>query len=168
MMKKTWSLLLATAMVAGMLTGCGGQKSNGGSEAAATEPVAVEEPTTDENTSYKKEIRIGTLADLTVKNRYAGTATVTTQTCNSTFNGLVSMGTDGEAAPELATEWSSNDDSSEWTFKLREGVKFHDGSDFTADDVKFTWEYASSTENDGITQPITGASMVDEVVVDDP
>lgn len=33
MMKKTWSLLLATAMVAGMLTGCGGQKSNGGSEA---------------------------------------------------------------------------------------------------------------------------------------
>lgn len=30
MMKKTWSLLLATAMVAGMLTGCGGQKSNGG------------------------------------------------------------------------------------------------------------------------------------------
>lgn len=103
MMKKTWSLLLATAMVAGMLTGCGGQKSNGGSEAAATEPAAVEEPTTDENTSYKKEIRIGTLADLTVKNRYAGTATVTTQTCNSTFNGLVSMGTDGEATPELAT-----------------------------------------------------------------
>ena len=170
MMKKTVSLLMAATLAVGMLAGCGGQKSaeTSASAAGASEPAAVEEPEKNESTNYKKEIRIGTLADLTVKNRYAGTATMTTQTCNSTFNGLVSVGTDGEAAPELATEWSSNDDSTEWTFKLREGVKFHDGSDFTAEDVKFTWEYASTTENDGITQPITGVSMVDEVVVDDP
>ncbi len=37
--------------------------------------------------------------------------------------------------PLLATEWSSSDDLLEWTFKLRKGVKFHDGSDFTATDV---------------------------------
>ncbi|WP_375690484.1 ABC transporter substrate-binding protein [Pseudooceanicola sp. LIPI14-2-Ac024] len=37
--------------------------------------------------------------------------------------------------PLLATEWSVNDDQTVWTLKLREGVKMHDGSDFTAEDV---------------------------------
>jgi peptide/nickel transport system substrate-binding protein len=42
-------------------------------------------------------------------------------------------------APDLAESWSSNPDGTQWTFKLRQGVKFHDGSDFTADDVVFTY-----------------------------
>lgn len=42
-------------------------------------------------------------------------------------------------APGLATEWSANSDSSEWTFKLRQGVKFHDGTDFNADAVVFNF-----------------------------
>ncbi|MWB77884.1 hypothetical protein GLS40_07605 [Pseudooceanicola sp. 216_PA32_1] len=37
--------------------------------------------------------------------------------------------------PLLATEWSSNEDGTVWTFKLREGVKYHDGSEFDAEDV---------------------------------
>ena len=40
-----------------------------------------------------------------------------------------------EPEPLLATEWSSSEDQTVWTFKLREGVKFHDGSDFDAEDV---------------------------------
>lgn len=172
-MKKTAALLLTTSMIIGLLAGCGSASkttTTTGETLAAGETISptVEEPEATEETNYKKDIRIGTLADLTVACRYAGTATVTTQTCNSTFNGLVAMNTDGVASPELATEWSSNDNASQWTFKLREGVKFHDGSDFTAEDVKFTWEYASTTENEGITQPITGVSMVEEVVVVDP
>ena len=38
--------------------------------------------------------------------------------------------------PVLATSWESNADGTEWTFKLREGVTFHDGTPFTAADVK--------------------------------
>lgn len=45
-----------------------------------------------------------------------------------------------DIGPMLATEWTANEDSTEWTFKLREGVKWHDGSDFTADDVVATLE----------------------------
>jgi peptide/nickel transport system substrate-binding protein len=42
--------------------------------------------------------------------------------------------------PRLATSWEPNADGSVWTFHLREGVKFHDGSDFDAEDVVFTYK----------------------------
>jgi peptide/nickel transport system substrate-binding protein len=40
--------------------------------------------------------------------------------------------------PDLATEWAVSDDGLTWTFTLREGVTWHDGEPFTAEDVKFT------------------------------
>ena len=47
-----------------------------------------------------------------------------------------------ELMPWLATEWEISDDLLTYTFKIREGVKFHDGTDLTASDVKFTLERA--------------------------
>jgi peptide/nickel transport system substrate-binding protein len=41
--------------------------------------------------------------------------------------------------PWLAEKWESNDKATEWTFHLRQGVKFHDGSPLTADDVVYTF-----------------------------
>jgi len=42
--------------------------------------------------------------------------------------------------PDLATEWSWNEGGSHLTFRLREGVKWHDGRPFTAKDVQCTWD----------------------------
>jgi peptide/nickel transport system substrate-binding protein len=42
--------------------------------------------------------------------------------------------------PQLATSWSSNATADVWTFKIRQGVKFHDGSPLTADDVVYTYK----------------------------
>jgi peptide/nickel transport system substrate-binding protein len=47
--------------------------------------------------------------------------------------------------PDLATSWSWNDDMTKLTFKLREGVKFHDGKPFTAKDVACTWDLILGT-----------------------
>ena len=42
--------------------------------------------------------------------------------------------------PDLATDWAWNEDGSELPFRLRQGVKWHDGHPFTANDVKCTWD----------------------------
>ncbi|WP_289424517.1 ABC transporter substrate-binding protein, partial [Faecalibaculum rodentium] len=47
-----------------------------------------------------------------------------------------------EAVPLLATDWTISDDGLEYVFHLRQGVKWHDGSDFTAEDVVFTMDRA--------------------------
>ncbi len=53
------------------------------------------------------------------------------------YEKLVRLNENFAPEPQLATEWSSNAEASVWTFKLRPGVVFHDGSPFTAKDVLF-------------------------------
>jgi len=67
---------------------------------------------------------------------------------------LIEIGPGGVLEPELATSWSANDDLSVWTFKLREGVEFHNGKTMTSEDVVFSdikanGPYEISVELDG-------------------
>ncbi|ANU15657.1 ABC transporter substrate-binding protein [Planococcus maritimus] len=52
-----------------------------------------------------------------------------------------------ELQPKLATDYSSSEDGLTWTFQLREGVKFHDGTDFNAEAVVFNFERWMDPEN---------------------
>ena len=58
------------------------------------------------------------------------------------YEGLLQRDMTGKIIPALATSWTPTDDPKVWEFKLREGVKFHDGSDFNADDVVFSLKRA--------------------------
>lgn len=58
------------------------------------------------------------------------------------FQGLTRIGPTGEVLPDLAESWTISDDGKTYTFKLHSSVKFHDGSDFNADDVKFSLDRA--------------------------
>jgi peptide/nickel transport system substrate-binding protein len=67
---------------------------------------------------------------------------------NQIFEGLVKFeGDTTNIIPGLAESWTTSEDGLEWTFKLREGVKFHDGTDFNADAVVFNFDYWKNTEN---------------------
>lgn len=55
-----------------------------------------------------------------------------------TYNNLCRIAEDLTAGPELAESFEANADATEWTFKLRKGVEWHDGSPFTADDVIYS------------------------------
>ena len=59
--------------------------------------------------------------------------------CGQVVEALYSYTTDGVVIPQLATECVPNDDLSLWTCSLREGVLFHDGSTFDANDVVATF-----------------------------
>lgn len=68
--------------------------------------------------------------------KYYGTANkVMGYSVNET---LVNRSAGQETIPWLATSWESNDDASSWVFNLREGVTFHDGADFGAEDVMYS------------------------------
>ncbi|MGH2871078.1 MAG: ABC transporter substrate-binding protein, partial [Solirubrobacteraceae bacterium] len=71
--------------------------------------------------------------------------------------------------PMLATSWTPSSSGSVWTFKLRQGVKFHDGSPLTADDVVYTFKQLSDPKNaSSALSNFTGVLVPDGVVkVDD-
>ena len=71
----------------------------------------------------------------------ATTGTVnTTAITQATYDNLLMIQPDLSVKPELATSWDASDDLSSYTFHLREGVKFHHGKEFKAEDVVFTFE----------------------------
>ncbi len=53
---------------------------------------------------------------------------------------IVNVAADGSLEPRLAESFEANADGTVWTFKIREGVKFHDGTDMTVDDVVATFK----------------------------
>src|SRR5690606_10261885 len=66
---------------------------------------------------------------------------------HNVFETLLEYDQNLELQPKLATEYESSEDGLTWTFQLREGVKFHDGTDFNADAVVFNFERWMDPEN---------------------
>jgi peptide/nickel transport system substrate-binding protein len=54
------------------------------------------------------------------------------------YSGLTELDVNGKAKPDLAESWTASEDQKTWTFKLRKGVKFHDGREFDSEDAKVT------------------------------
>jgi peptide/nickel transport system substrate-binding protein len=63
----------------------------------------------------------------------------------SVLEGLTKINMDGRITPLLADSWSTDPDGKVYTFKLKKGVKFHDGEAFDASDVRFSFERAKAT-----------------------
>ncbi|GFE49505.1 ABC transporter substrate-binding protein [Roseobacter cerasinus] len=87
---------------------------------------------------------------------------------NNVYEGLVRRGKDMTIEPALATRWEPIGDGEGWRFTLREGVTFHDGSAFTAEDVLFSYERASSEAADTRSwfAPVSEVKVVDDYTID--
>ncbi|QFT60791.1 Glutathione-binding protein GsiB precursor (plasmid) [Sulfitobacter sp. THAF37] len=87
---------------------------------------------------------------------------------NNVYEGLVRRNKDMEIEPALATSWEPIGEGDGWRFTLREGVTFHDGSDFTAQDVLFSYQRASSEQADTASwfAPVSEVNVVDDYTVD--
>ena len=87
---------------------------------------------------------------------------------NNVYEGLVRRGKDMAIEPALATSWEPIDGGKGWRFFLREGVVFHDGSTFDADDVVFSYQRASNEVADVRSwfAPVSAVNKVDDYTVD--
>nr|MBP8139657.1 ABC transporter substrate-binding protein [Burkholderiales bacterium] len=85
------------------------------------------------------------------------------------FDKLVQMDADSRMIPGIATSWKTLD-ATTWEFKLRKGVKFHDGSELTAEDVAFSIDRVAQIPNSpgpfvAYTKAIVGKQIVDPYTI---
>jgi peptide/nickel transport system substrate-binding protein len=74
------------------------------------------------------------------------------------YEALLDFDKNGKLIPSLAESWTMSADGKSYMFKLRKGVKFHDGKELSADDVKWSADYAMEPKN-----AATGFSMLKSI-----
>lgn len=85
-----------------------------------------------------------------------------------TFDQLVHISADGELEPRLATEWTPNDDLTQWDFTLQDGVTASNGEEITADDVVFSYQAIlddPTSENNAYLSSVASVEKVDDLTV---
>ena len=168
MHKKSWFFILVALIMAAsmMLTACKPEAAEPQNTDAAEEQVseeaapvaeeaeAEEAPASEEETAVEEETATSA-GDLV----WALTAEPDTLDCQKTASGISDLicgytsaalvtkdpETD-ELIPWLAESWEVSEDGLTYTFQIKEGVKFHDGSDMTAEDLAFTFNRALDPE----------------------
>ena len=150
-MKKHWNFALVAA-AALLLAGCSSSTTNTSTEAQTessataetTQAEAGQEETTDTAGDKRDNVVIALTTDVSSLNPYGQDNNVTNQVMFHIYEPLVTQDRDLNIVPCLADSWEESEDGMTWTFKLHEGVKFHDGSDFTAEDVVASYNYAKN------------------------
>ncbi len=143
-LKRGLALCLVVCASVSLLAGCGGSKTETNQTEAASETAAGD----TESGSASAEVRDTLTVALTDEPDYLSTcdhdSLMGVQMNLLTYNGLIRIDMETlEPVCDLAESYSQDSDT-EWTFTLKEGVKFHNGDDFTADDVVASIEYAQS------------------------
>lgn len=86
-------------------------------------------------------LRIALPAPPQTLNVWSDTSTWTMFTLDMIYDPLAATDPEGKYVPWLAESWEPSPDGRIWTIKLRKGIRWQDGKPFTAEDVKFTFEY---------------------------
>jgi peptide/nickel transport system substrate-binding protein len=158
-MTKCLFIILSLILISGLIfSGCSGSTTTT-TQALTTSPAKTTAQTT---TSIPAKTTIGattTAASTAPQPVVGGTLRIlyaasprnlgdpgTTGTSGRTLiaEPLTLIDSKGDLIPWLVTSWDLNPDTKTMTFKLRQGVKFHDGTDFNAEAVKWNWEQAIS------------------------
>lgn len=171
--RKPLSLLLAAALLAAVFCGCGNSTTTSTGSAAdtgtadstdgaseQTETVLTGEPT------YGGEIVVGIAQDLDDSlDPHSMTAAGTREVLFNVFEGLVKPDTDGNLIPAVASSYVIAETGDTFTFTLREGVKFHDGSTVTVGDIVYSISRAAGLDTG---EPLISAlSVIDSVTAAD-
>jgi peptide/nickel transport system substrate-binding protein len=172
MLKKQsrWKTIIAltTALVL-VLSGCAGTKQAGSKNeeteaGSSTNASAATEPIKGGELTYA----LATSPDNLDPHR-SGLA-VAVRVIRTIHDNLVAQLSDGSIVPWLATEWEISEDGKSYTFKLRQDVKFHDGTPFNAEAVKYNYDRILNPETKAansvaLIRPYKSAEVIDEFTV---
>ena len=103
---------------------------------------------------YGGRLVLGIRNDITGLNPFLRTSSTNMYVRQLMYESLLDFDKNGKAISALAESWSVSPDGKFFTFKLRRGVKFHDGKDLAAEDVKWSVEYALDPGNGATGFPI--------------
>jgi peptide/nickel transport system substrate-binding protein len=117
------------------------------------------------SSSWAQELKIGLKTEPSSLDPQFHTLNPNIQVAAYFFDALIQQDANLKAQPALALSWTAIDDTT-WEFKLRPGVKFDDGSDFTAEDVVFTYERIPKVPNSPGPYTIYTRSMKSFEIVD--
>jgi peptide/nickel transport system substrate-binding protein len=123
-------------------------------EEPAPEPEATEEPAEERPSALRVTFSWPTFIDPAVGNDFSSSTSLT-----NIYDTLVFPNAEGGVDPWLAESWEISDDGLTYTFKLREGVKFHDGSELLASDVVYSFDRLQEV-GEGYAYLITGVDSV--------
>ena len=165
-MKRLFALTLALAMMFSLFAGCSKE------EPAPTTAAPAGENKTDTTTAApvesgnkRTDIVIGVTSDVVSPDPHNQNDTASGKVIHMMFDTLLYMNGDGEYEPCLAESWENTSDT-EYVFHLRKGVKFHNGVEMTAKDVKFTVERCmESAKTAQATDSVDHVEIIDDYTV---
>lgn len=128
MMKKRLLSVLLVLTMSAVLCSCGGSDKEGGG-------------------TYRDQLNIAVDVDAETYNPILTNNTTGNRVGQLIFNGLVRLDEKVVPQPALAEKWEISKDGLTYTFHLRTGVTFHDGTEFTSADVKYTFDEILKKEN---------------------
>ncbi len=139
---RRWSAVAIVAAIGLLAASCGGSSNGSGTQAATDSIVAA--PTVEADAGPVQEgglLVYGLAAETSSLNPNVGQWTVSGYTeANAIYDPLAALGVDGKVEPYLAESFTSNADFTEWTIRLREGIRFQNGEPLDAAAVKLNFE----------------------------
>jgi peptide/nickel transport system substrate-binding protein len=118
-------------------------------------------------TAQAATLRVADVGDVQSMDPHSLNETLQLSFTGSLYEALVSRGKDMQLVPGLATSWKQTAPTV-WRFEIRKGVKFHDGTPFSADDVVFSFARGAAEGSDmkGYTAPIKAVRKVGDSAVE--
>jgi peptide/nickel transport system substrate-binding protein len=117
--------------------------SGGAGAAAAAQPA----PSTGEQPRRGGTLTMAIQKDLALMNPLVGTKSTDLSIRELMFEPLIGIDQQGHLQPQLAQSWDASADGRVYTLRLRQGVKFHNGQEMTAEDVRFAIDYTMNPKN---------------------
>lgn len=111
-------------------------------------------------------LRFGIVKDIGTPIPFVAYTSISQFVKDTVYEPLVMYDQKGDIHPWLAESWTSNANATEWTFKIRRGVKFHDGRELTANDVVWSAKHIMNPTNGAAGQGQLAGNVKDAIVID--